>query len=76
MDYQRQKKITKEAIDDVVENIFKIYDEEHKNLIDFSHFRKMIDDLNLQPQSKVTQKEINDIFVLLDTNGDGLLSKE
>lgn len=39
--------VTNERINDVVANIFKAYDTQQRSHIDFIHFRKMIDDLDL-----------------------------
>ena len=43
-----------------VDNIFKKYDENHDNLIDFKEFCKMIDDLKLTV--KISSQEMGHIF--------------
>jgi len=67
---------TEELIGNAVENIFKKYDSRQKNYIEFAEFRKMIEDLNLDPRMKINYKEITNIFDMLDVNGDGHVSRE
>ena len=74
MENRRGKKSVEEIVDGAVDNIFKKYDENHNDFIDYPEFCKLIADLNLG--NKICQKEIDRIFKLLDVNGDGKVSKE
>jgi Ca2+-binding EF-hand superfamily protein len=70
------KHSAEELIGNAVENIFKKYDENQNNYIDLPEFRKMIEDLDLDPRIKMSGREINNIFDMLDVNGDGRVSRQ
>lgn len=57
-----------------VNNVFKKYDENNNNFIDFPEFCKMIEDLKLTVS--ISFREMNVIFDMLDIDGDGRLSKD
>ena len=57
-----------------MDNIFKKYDSNNNDFIDYPEFCKLIDDLKLG--AKISQKEIDRIFEALDVNHDGKVSKE
>ena len=74
MESRKGKKSVEEIVDGAVDNIFKKYDENNNDFIDYPEFCKLIADLNLG--NRICQKEIDKIFQLLDVNGDGKVSKD
>ena len=74
MEGRKGKKSVEEIVDGAVDNIFKKYDENNNDFIDYPEFCKLIGDLNLG--NRICQKEIDRLFELLDVNGDGKVSKD
>jgi Ca2+-binding EF-hand superfamily protein len=60
MSHLKAKPTTEQIVGMAVDNIFKKYDENHDNLIDFREFCKMIDDLKLTV--KISSQEMGHIF--------------
>jgi Ca2+-binding EF-hand superfamily protein len=75
MDEANGRQFTEEVIGDAVDNIFRKYDANHNDFIDFPEFRKLIEDLNLAPKLRISLREITGIFKLLDVDGDGRVSR-
>lgn len=73
MTEQKQIAVTEEMVESAVDNVFKKYDENKNNFIDFPEFCKMISDLKLSV--KISLREMNIIFDLLDFDGDGHVSR-
>ena len=57
----------------VVNDIFRKYDENKNDYIDYPEFCKLVGDLKLTV--KISQKELNHIFHVLDANQDGKVSR-
>lgn len=70
------KKTKEELVGNAVDNIFRKYDENKNNYIDLPEFRKLIEDLKLEPSLRINGSEINGIFHMLDVNRDGRVSRE
>lgn len=74
METRGRKKSVEEIVEGAVDSIFKKYDENNNDFIDYPEFCKLISDLKLSV--KISQKEVDRIFEVLDVNGDGKVSKD
>jgi Ca2+-binding EF-hand superfamily protein len=74
MEMRGRKKSAEEIVEGVVEDIFKKYDTNNNDFIDYPEFCQMIADLNLSV--RISSKEINHIFEVLDTDHDGKVSRD
>lgn len=71
---KKQQAVTEEMVEQAVESVFKKYDQNNNNFIDFPEFCKMIGDLKLSVS--ISLREMNIIFELLDYDGDGKVSRD